>query len=602
MNVIIFGAGISGLTAAHELIEKGFSVTIYEKDSLVGGMARSNRTKENVPTEHSWRGYAPFYYNTFDIMKRIPINNNIESFNHKQLITTYKGKKYDLTHFVNKHPGGHIIMKAHNKNLEEVWEDHEGSWHKNNTTVKEVLKKYKIEKFTQKTVYDNLSKKGINFILLKNNKVLSNRVSPIDLPYLIYTFSKVILSEDRKKKYYKENLNKKIKKNISKKSYYYLTDYIAGPGFGLDKNTMSTAHFTNFMEKNIFSKKNNNWSGSSNWTVLNQPTNEGWLNPWKEYLQSKGVKFIFNSELYKLNYSNNKINYVEVKNNNLIEKINSDIFIVAINPFEYQDILQRSNLSEYKRYQDMNTVNNQISFRLGFDKKINFKNNNDSFVLIDSPYNITFYNQEQHWEKGINLGMNGNIKTLCSGTCILPYRPGSLTKKSAMSLKLDELKEEIIHQFFECKSLLKIIEKNNNIQITKNNIIFIDIFDDFYETETGLKSKNKKWVNNFYNEEFRPSNITKFNNLYIAGSHTKTSINLWSMESAVESGKMVSNILLKKYNKQPAYIYNHSSPLYIKPFQKIDNLLYKLNLPQLIDTLIILIFIYLIYKIYIIHH
>ena len=237
---------------------------------------------------------------------------------------------------------------------------------------------------------------------------------------------------------------------------------------------MSTAHFSNFIEKNIFSK-NNNWSGSSNWTVLNQPTNEGWLNPWKEYLQSKGVKFIFNSELYKLNYSNSKIDYVEVKNNNYTKKINSDIFIVAINPFEYQDILQRSNLLEYKRYQEMNTVNNQISFRLGFDITINFKNNNDAFVLIDSPYNITFYNQEQHWKKGINLGMNGNIKTLWSGTCVLPYRPGSLTKKSAMSLKLSELKEEIIHQFFECKSLLKIIENYNNIKITKK-ILFLLIY------------------------------------------------------------------------------------------------------------------------------
>ena len=592
MNVIIFGSGISGLTAAHELVEKGFKVTIYEKDSLVGGMARSNRTKENVPTEHSWRGYAPFYYNTFDIMKRIPINNNIEHFNSAKLITFYKGKKYDLSNFINQHPGGNIIMKAHNNNLEEIWDEYGVSWHNDNQRIMQYLEQHEL--FTeQKTVYDNLSKKGINFILLKNNKVLSNSVSPIDLPYLIYIFGKVILSENRKKVYYKENLNKKLKKNISKKGYYYLNDYVAGAGFGLDKNTMSTAHFSNFIEKNIFSK-NKNWSGSSNWTVLNQPTNEGWLNPWKEYLQSKGVKFIFNSELYKLNYSNSKIDYVEVKNNNSTKKINSDIFIVAINPFEYQDILQRSNLLEYKRYQEMNTINNQISFRLGFDITINFKNNNDAFVLIDSPYNITFYNQEQHWKKGINLGMNGNIKTLWSGTCVLPYRPGSLTKKSAMSLKLSELKEEIIHQFFECKSLLKIIENYNNIRITKKNIIFIDIFDDFYETENGLKSKNKKWVNNFYNEEFRPSNITKFDNLYITGSHTKTSINLWSMESAIESGKMVSNILLKKYNKPLANIHKHSSSMCIKLFQKIDNLLYKLHLPHLIDIIILLIVLYLI--------
>ena len=65
MLINIYGAGISGLTIAHELIEKGYQVHIYEKDLEVGGMAKSKRTEENVPSEHSWRGYAPFYFNTF---------------------------------------------------------------------------------------------------------------------------------------------------------------------------------------------------------------------------------------------------------------------------------------------------------------------------------------------------------------------------------------------------------------------------------------------------------------------------------------------------------------------------------------------------------
>jgi uncharacterized protein with NAD-binding domain and iron-sulfur cluster len=41
MNVIIFGGGISGLTTAHELIDKGYSVNLYEKDDYMGGMAHS---------------------------------------------------------------------------------------------------------------------------------------------------------------------------------------------------------------------------------------------------------------------------------------------------------------------------------------------------------------------------------------------------------------------------------------------------------------------------------------------------------------------------------------------------------------------------------
>lgn len=52
-KIIVFGGGISGLTAAHELIERGFEVHLYEQDSIFGGMAKSVRINNNVPSEHS---------------------------------------------------------------------------------------------------------------------------------------------------------------------------------------------------------------------------------------------------------------------------------------------------------------------------------------------------------------------------------------------------------------------------------------------------------------------------------------------------------------------------------------------------------------------
>ena len=41
-DIIIFGSGLSGLTLAHELVKRKFKILIVEKDSVFGGMAKSN--------------------------------------------------------------------------------------------------------------------------------------------------------------------------------------------------------------------------------------------------------------------------------------------------------------------------------------------------------------------------------------------------------------------------------------------------------------------------------------------------------------------------------------------------------------------------------
>lgn len=74
-SVIVLGAGVGGLTAAHELAERGFTVTVYEKLDIVGGKARSMRWPSqlgDVPGEHGFRFFPGFYRHITNTMKRIP--------------------------------------------------------------------------------------------------------------------------------------------------------------------------------------------------------------------------------------------------------------------------------------------------------------------------------------------------------------------------------------------------------------------------------------------------------------------------------------------------------------------------------------------------
>ena len=54
-HIIIIGGGISGLTAAHELIEQNYKVTLIERNDQVGGLARTYQNKKNktCPYEYS---------------------------------------------------------------------------------------------------------------------------------------------------------------------------------------------------------------------------------------------------------------------------------------------------------------------------------------------------------------------------------------------------------------------------------------------------------------------------------------------------------------------------------------------------------------------
>jgi len=80
-KVIIIGGGVAGMTAAHELVERGFDVVVFELRDIPGGKARSiiNRSDEPaercLPGEHGFRFFPGFYRHIPNTMSRIPLGS-----------------------------------------------------------------------------------------------------------------------------------------------------------------------------------------------------------------------------------------------------------------------------------------------------------------------------------------------------------------------------------------------------------------------------------------------------------------------------------------------------------------------------------------------
>src|SRR5947207_2036990 len=79
-SVIVIGGGVAGLTAANELVERGFTVDVYESRTTWGGKARSQPVadtgrggRRDLPGENGFRFYPRFYRHVIDTMSRIPV-------------------------------------------------------------------------------------------------------------------------------------------------------------------------------------------------------------------------------------------------------------------------------------------------------------------------------------------------------------------------------------------------------------------------------------------------------------------------------------------------------------------------------------------------
>ncbi len=90
-RVIVLGGGVAGMSAAHELIERGFEVVVFERRGIEGGKARSvpvvdegpqtsghqladsvGSIGHRLPGEHGFRFFPGFYKHVVDTMRRTP--------------------------------------------------------------------------------------------------------------------------------------------------------------------------------------------------------------------------------------------------------------------------------------------------------------------------------------------------------------------------------------------------------------------------------------------------------------------------------------------------------------------------------------------------
>ncbi len=580
-NYAVFGAGIAGLSAAHELAELGHQVTVYEASDSPGGMAKSYRHPDtNLPSEYSWRGYGGFYKNVFHMMQKIPspiIKSNL---------TVYDTELSRPIKFIL------VENNVVNSNDAEAWTQH-----------------------------FNLS----------------------DWYTLFSTYAKELMSDQRTDQNATINAADYLKNRLDDRSINNIKS-IFGPWLGIDPQRTSLHHLANFFrmieypdipkpythfdyQPNGKVVNSSVWyqGAGDKWLVMKRPTSEGWFDPWVTYLKTTfGVKFIYNTKLCSLSSDSNNICHAivdgpedAIRYNNTKRQgfttyvghvIRHDGYILAINPFATSKIVGNS-CDQVKKDTQLALFNGliqdgphiQISFRIGYTEPIHTPEPYMAFILPDSPYNITMYFQNEIWYDNVSLG--DGIITLISGTACVSYIPGLFGKKMT-ELTKEEFQQEIITQINECTNLNHIIADANNGKPLNSFTPFV--FEAWKDWKFGtgdiastLTPEDTKWVNSTQTNVYMPSIKTSFHNLTLAGAHIKTSVDLYSMEAACATGRDAAFTLmnadlpknLRSNNK--AFVVN--KPLWSYVMGKADNIFYLFGLPNILNMICVVFLAWILY-------
>ena len=530
-SIVIFGAGIAGLTAAHELAQLGYTISVYEVNVQPGGFFRSSQlSQNNMPTEYSWHGMGPWYHNTFDLMQHIPFNE--------------KGNIYDL---------------ALSRPID-----------------------FGIFPDTDKAQFY----KGLKSI----PKMF--RMNSWEFIKWFYLMLKIWTSNNRSKIQYDKLNAAQAWQPLLKDRAYKTWRSCFGPWIGSDWSKVSLHTTGDFFRKQLTTKPTHQHKADQNgpawtqgagdgWLLLKGPSSEYWFNPWVKYLKEKGVQFFWEKALTKLEFDGANIISAFCGD----EKIKGDIYILAINPFITADILSETPALE--RQEELRLFkpliqdgpHTQVSFRLAFSEKIKFPRARTAVIISDSEFNLTLFAEEQAWDKEVDLGQN--IKSLWTVTSCISSVPGRIYHKPVNNCTKEEFIEEVKAQILSCGALNELIkEANNGRELKEFSIIKIEVWSEWKFSSAGIKPLQSKWVNTTNTQAYLPAQKTPVLNLFLAGAHTQTQAQVWSIEGAVESGRRAAKAIDDRFEVLDQY-----QPIWIKISSKIDDILYTIKMPQLIDSL-----------------
>ncbi|MBF6043689.1 FAD-dependent oxidoreductase [Streptomyces sp. NRRL B-1677] len=546
-SVAVLGGGVAGLTAAHELAERGFRVTVYEKKAP-GGKARSMDVpgsarggRKPLPGEHGFRFIPGFYRNLPDTLRRIPFPGNANGC-HGNLVASTEVMLARIGHEDIRLP-----FRSVGKPPPLLTPD----------ALRRALTGF-LDAFGNIPVHETAY--FVSRLLVWLTSCDARRIGAWErTPWWEF------IRAARMSPNYQRLLAIGITRNI-----------VATKAEVASTKTVSTC-----IEAFLFNALGRGADGEPD-RVLDAPTNEAWIDPWVAHLRSLGVTFEIGSAVRDLRIAGGRITEAVLQDPSGAKRsVTADHFVSAM-PVEHA----RTTWNAQVRAADPQLARCD-KLRTDWMTGIQFYLTEPTPILhghvnhIDSPWSITSVGQAQYWSgRDFRADYGDGAAADCLSVDVSEWdRPGILYGKTAKQCTREEVAREVWAQ-------MKAGLNDTGRTVLSDAKIHSWFLDPAVEIggprpvndEQLLIHPTGTWHN-------RPSARTAIPNLFLCGDYVATDIDLATMEGANASARAAVNALLDESGSRAGRC--AITPLYRAPELELpkadDAIRHGLGLPNAFD-------------------
>jgi len=538
----ILGGGVAGLSAAHELCTRGFDVHVYESRPDLGGKARSFGVpgteapgRDPLPAEHGFRFFPEFYWHLPETMKEIPVD----------------------------HGRSVIDNLVHGSQVQLARADGQS----------EIVLPLGFPR-SRSDLY-----RSISFLFAYAGKL---PIPPDDLWHFIRRL--VVLmssSEERMVGEWEYQSWWEFSEAEGRSPAYqkWLADGMTRMMVAAKARQMSARTGGSIVLQLLYGLSR---PGGHFDSLLNGPTTDAWIAPWREHLESQGVTFHLNATVTGFTCRRGKIARVKIKQDGARRTVQADYFVAAL-PVDKMSKLVSATMKRIdpslRRLPALRVAwMNGVMFYLRRDVRIVHGHS----LYTDSAWALSSVSQQQFWTKKLADMGDGTVNGIISVDVSDWEAPGSYGEP-AKRCTPDQVKEEVWQQLKDHLNNDPVEESLRDDNLWSAG--FVDPSINFAapgrttNEEPLLINTNGSWDN-------RPEAETKIKNLFLASDYVRTNTDLATMEGANEAARRAVNGILKAEGiDDRCIVHKLWQPPFFEVARMLDHWRYDHGQPHHVDLL-----------------